>query len=132
MGPWRHPDIYGGPPAEWPGTDLSNDHPVALPYPTNVPDPAFNTPPSLSNGWTGVPLFDGRVECASCHNPHDPTNPSFLRVANAASALQPRHHAGARARIFVTSAAISDGTARRAIFSIRNELFMMSIIDDFM
>ena len=87
-----HPDMYGGPPANWLGTDLSNDHPVAMLYPTIVQDPAFNTPPSLSNGWTDVPLFEGRVECASCHNPHDPTNPAFLRVANAASALCLRCH----------------------------------------
>jgi predicted CXXCH cytochrome family protein len=34
-----------------------------------------------------VKLFDGRVECASCHDPHDCSNKPFLRMSNEKSAL---------------------------------------------
>jgi predicted CXXCH cytochrome family protein len=75
-----HPD--GGQfPGEWwqIGPDLSNDHPISMSYPTPAEDPDFNTPSDPQNGWQDVRLFGGRVECPSCHNPHDPTNVPFLR-----------------------------------------------------
>lgn len=34
-----------------------------------------------------VRLFNGRVECASCHDPHSCSNPLFLRISNDRSAL---------------------------------------------
>ncbi len=81
-----HPGIHGEP-IQWTGTDLGNDHPVAMTYPTASQDPQFNTPPDPQLGWPDLPLWDGRVECASCHNPHDPTHRPFLRRTNLASAL---------------------------------------------
>lgn len=70
------------------GTNLSDDHPVGMTYPTAMEDAAFNLPPDLDKGWTGsIKLYNGRVECPSCHNVHDPTVRPFLRESNAQSAL---------------------------------------------
>ncbi len=82
-----HGEIYGDPPANWQGTDLSNDHPISMDYPLPAEDPAFNVPPDLANGWPDVVLFDGRVECPTCHDVHDPTIPPFLTTSNAGSLL---------------------------------------------
>lgn len=82
-----HPDIYGDPSVTWIGTNLSNDHPVAMTYPTAAQDAGFNIPPDLATGWSTVKLYGGQVECASCHNPHDPDNRPFLRSTNAGSQL---------------------------------------------
>lgn len=94
------------------GTDLRNDHPVGVRFPPSGPGVDFNPPTATrtsvrwfdSNG-NGMPdtrevrLYESgdgyEVECASCHDPHgvpsggtgSPFNPSFLRVANTASAL---------------------------------------------
>lgn len=68
------------------GTDLSNDHPIGVTYPTSLPaeyhDP--NTfAPGIGNG-PGVRLVNingtDRVECTSCHNVHNNGLGSFLRV----------------------------------------------------
>jgi len=95
------------------GTDLTNDHPVGIRYPTTFGAGLDFKPPTATVG--GVSFFDsdgnGRadpknvrlyssgegheVECASCHDPHGvPSggpgsvfNPSFLRVANNNSVL---------------------------------------------
>lgn len=74
------------------GTDLRNDHPISMPYPTAAQDPAFKAPPDLQKGWGGtspndVKLYAGWVECGSCHNVHDPDQAPFLRKTNGASAL---------------------------------------------
>lgn len=87
-----HADFYGGKRVLVLGTDLSNDHPISMPYPTAAQDPAFNRPPDAANGWGGgskndVKLFAGAVECGSCHNVHNPDYGHFLRKANAGSAL---------------------------------------------
>lgn len=80
------------------GGDLTNDHPISITYSVGTgagQDPGFN---AAVGGKVGtLPLFrapgaaataDGdQVECASCHNPHDPDFGSFLRISNAASAL---------------------------------------------
>ena len=61
--------------------DLRNDHPVSMRYAGLLRvDEDFrkpNTPGGFSNG---VKLYEGRVECASCHNVHDPSKDLFLRV----------------------------------------------------
>jgi hypothetical protein len=69
------------------GTDLSDDHPVGMPYPTAGVDPAFNVPPDMTTGWTNLPLYDTVVECATCHAVHDPDIAPFLRLSNAGSAM---------------------------------------------
>ncbi|MCC7292460.1 MAG: cytochrome c3 family protein [Phycisphaerales bacterium] len=66
------------------GTDLSNDHPIGIEYP--APGDDFNDPNEfMSRGNSlGVRLvsFSGveRVECNSCHNPHNPGLGNFLRA----------------------------------------------------
>jgi predicted CXXCH cytochrome family protein len=67
------------------GTDLRNDHPISVTYSTSA-DAAFNAPSGgRINGQ--LPLYGGRVECGTCHNPHNTTNPPFLRLSNGTSAL---------------------------------------------
>jgi len=78
------------------GTNLSNDHPVNFVY-----NDALVTADTATGGavaglkdpdtLTNVRLFgasgSATVQCASCHNPHDATNTSFLRDTMAGSAL---------------------------------------------
>ncbi len=82
-----HGTIIGQPPPNFQGMDLSNDHPIAMTYPTPLQDPAFNTPPDPQTGWTNVRLYDGRVECPTCHAVHDPGHVPFLRMPNTGSQL---------------------------------------------
>lgn len=73
------------------GTDLSNDHPVNFVY---------NDALATADGYLHDPdtdiapvrLYDGRVQCASCHDPHidygaDPDVTPFLRHPITGSAL---------------------------------------------
>jgi predicted CXXCH cytochrome family protein len=70
------------------GTDLSNDHPISITYdPTATPDATEWNTANAQNYVNGIPLFDGRVECGSCHNPHDDQFGVFLRASNSGSAL---------------------------------------------
>ncbi len=69
------------------GTSLVDDHPVNFVYDTalatsdgGLVDPAGS--PTIQS-W----LFAGTVQCASCHDVHDPTNVPFLNASNNASAL---------------------------------------------
>lgn len=82
-----HGEMYGDPPAVWLGTDLGDDHPIAVHYPTPALDPEFQTPPDPNRGWSQVPLFAGRIECSTCHDVHDATYQPFLRISNVGSAL---------------------------------------------
>lgn len=73
------------------GEDLRNDHPISVVYDPTA-DPAFNSAASILAA--GLKLFTdpaspgSKVQCASCHNPHDnTTNQPFLRVNNAGSTL---------------------------------------------
>lgn len=66
------------------GTDLRNDHPISVTY-DNVADPAFIAP--TSGKVDILPLYTGRVECGTCHNPHNTTFTPFLRKANSSSNL---------------------------------------------
>ena len=72
-------------PAAAPFTDLSDDHPVSIPY--SLVSPGLHERPINDVFPNGVRLFEGRVECASCHNVHDPDNRPFLRIADSGSAL---------------------------------------------
>lgn len=67
------------------GPDLSNDHPISMPYPTANSN--YNTPPDAVKGWGNARLFNGKVECASCHAVHDPGIVPFLSASNSGSAL---------------------------------------------
>jgi hypothetical protein len=79
--------------------DLSNDHPISIVFPTYDLDQGFYQPtiPTKEGGRqfpNGVRTFAGdKVQCASCHNPHDPDEEDtegrapFLRTANDYSAL---------------------------------------------
>ena len=93
------------------GVDLSNDHPVGIPYcgggqtttgNASCADIDFNpvnTGPNASSYTVGTSatmkermrLYSTgaqlTVECGSCHDPHNSTNTSFLRVSNAGSAV---------------------------------------------
>lgn len=95
------------------GTDLRNDHPVGVSFPSaSGPGTDFNAPTATQGSSTYFDLDgDGRmdkdeirfydsgagakVECASCHDPHgvSPTgasgtfNPTFLRISNSGSAV---------------------------------------------
>lgn len=94
-----HADLFGGRRRTLVlGTDMRNDHPVSMPYPTPTQDPAFKIPPDPGGGWGGsspneVKLYAGWVECGSCHNVHNPDNAPFLRKSNAVSALCTTCHA---------------------------------------
>lgn len=67
------------------GPIMSDDHPISISYSTSVANnpTAFNATPLV------VKLFgiNNNVECATCHDPHDPANGNFLRINNAGSAL---------------------------------------------
>jgi len=85
-----HPEYYSGREGNYRlGTDLSDDHPISMTYPTPAQDSNFNIPSDLQDGWGAgdVRLVDGKVECVSCHNVHDPSIPPFLVKSNAGSAL---------------------------------------------
>lgn len=69
------------------GTDLTNDHPIGVAYPTTYIGQRWNDPATFApgrNGGSGVRLVTvagvKRVECNSCHTPHDNGLGNFLRV----------------------------------------------------
>jgi predicted CXXCH cytochrome family protein len=64
------------------GTDISNDHPVSIPYPTAAGGQAGLV--SRANAVTAGFLFFGagadQMECGTCHDPHNqPAEGFFLR-----------------------------------------------------
>ena len=80
------------------GAGLSNDHPVSILYDENaaslrpkntvladIPD----APPADWGNYTTIQnmLRSERVECGSCHDPHNSDNGTFLRISNNGSAL---------------------------------------------
>ena len=67
------------------GTDLQDDHPIAVEYPSDLDN--YNDPITFDlgvGGATGVQLINiggaDRVECSSCHNTHNNGLGDFLRV----------------------------------------------------
>jgi len=68
------------------GANLMDDHPISITYPTPTQDPDFNTPPDPVRGWPNLKLFNGKVECPTCHDPHN-GQPLFLRITNDYSQL---------------------------------------------
>lgn len=77
------------------GTDLTNDHPVSFTFDAALAtaDGALFNPTTKLSGITPAGtiqtdmLFNNKLQCASCHNPHGMGNPKFLRKSNAGSAL---------------------------------------------
>ena len=72
------------------GTDLRNDHPVSITY--DATKAGLKATSTTLTGWAGATtiaqlLRSSKVECGSCHDPHEATNGTFLRVANTGSAL---------------------------------------------
>jgi predicted CXXCH cytochrome family protein len=71
-------------------TDLRNDHPISVSY-DPAQDPAFNAVAAVRAA--GVKLFvdptsfGEKVQCASCHKPHNNANAPLLRVNNSGSSL---------------------------------------------
>lgn len=68
------------------GSELSDDHPIGMEYPTERTG-EYNNPSSFDpgiDGATGVKLVEVdnmyRVECTSCHGPHNNGLGKFLRV----------------------------------------------------
>ena len=68
------------------GPDLGSSHPIAVDYPTGVTS-RFVQPPDAQRGWSDAKLYNGKVECPTCHEVHNPAIPPFLRRSNASSLL---------------------------------------------
>lgn len=62
--------------------DLSTVHPIAIAYDTTA-----NTQLVPVANLVGVKLYNGKVQCASCHDAHGTANSMFLRVSTTGSAL---------------------------------------------
>lgn len=63
------------------GTDLRNDHPISMRYAGFLRvDADFRLPDTPQGFNNGVRLYEGRVECASCHNVHNPEKDLLLRA----------------------------------------------------
>lgn len=73
------------------GTDLRNDHPVSFTYDATLASADGHLVMPVSASWVDaghkVPLFNSKLECASCHDVHDDSNSPFLRKNNVGSAL---------------------------------------------
>lgn len=63
------------------GTDLRDDHPISVRYAGfAIDNPNFRTVDSPFGFDNGVTLYDGMVECASCHDIHNPQARMLLRL----------------------------------------------------
>jgi len=81
------------------GTDLRNDHPVAIIYetaratkPTEFVTQVVSGTKITTGGVSPLPLYgtsaaNATVECASCHNAHNNSLGNFLRKANTGSGM---------------------------------------------
>jgi len=68
--------------------DMTKDHPVTVPYPASSTGAFISyVPIATVRASTAVKLFSDTVQCASCHDTHDPQYGSFLRSTNTGSAL---------------------------------------------
>jgi predicted CXXCH cytochrome family protein len=65
--------------------DLSDDHPVSftwVPGISGINDPIDPLRGSWAGAGTELKLFNGRMECSTCHDVHDNTDGPFLRMSN--------------------------------------------------
>jgi predicted CXXCH cytochrome family protein len=81
----------GGNPAgglDWQGvfldTDLRQQHPISVVYDPAF-DPGFRSVAEVEAA--GLELFDGRVQCMTCHEPHSQQFYPFLRMSASGGAL---------------------------------------------
>jgi len=66
------------------GTRGLRSHPVGVQYPSARPD--YHPAAAVTAG--GLPLPDGRIQCTTCHDPHNTRGyDGFLRISNQRSAL---------------------------------------------
>lgn len=80
------------------GHGAFNTHPISITY--NRSD-SLDFHRGKPDAIGGLPLFDtadskayyGKMQCPSCHNPHDATNGTFLRISNQRSSLCLKCHA---------------------------------------
>lgn len=63
------------------GQDLRGDHPISITYNPGL-DGGFQSLASVQSALQlyGDAVNPDQVECATCHNPHEADNPTFLRV----------------------------------------------------
>lgn len=91
------PNIGGGGLGTF-GGDLSDDHPISFSYDAVWTEYDGASKPGLhdfasiptaisSRLYADIGTGGHRVECSTCHNPHEATLPSFLVMSNAVSAL---------------------------------------------
>ena len=79
-------------------SSLATDHPISFTYDLGLTTNSLSglAVPS-SAAWVDaghtVPLFAGKLECGSCHEPHNNSFGKFLRISNAGSALCIKCHA---------------------------------------
>jgi len=74
----RHPGLF-------PTGHATSNHPVGIAYPRN--DRGYRPAPAVTASGD-IALPNGRVECISCHDPHDQSGLSHMLVtSNARSAL---------------------------------------------
>lgn len=62
----------------WLDTDLRNHHPISIVY-DPVLDPSFRTIAEVQAA--GLVLYDGKVQCMTCHEPHTQQFRPFLRLS---------------------------------------------------
>lgn len=80
------------------GGDLTNDHPISFKYQSSIDggDTTLNPRDGGGNSVGGLPLWNEKVECVTCHDPHinyypayggDASLKPFLRKSNGSSGL---------------------------------------------
>jgi predicted CXXCH cytochrome family protein len=70
------------------GTDLRDDHPISFTYNTALATADGELRDPSGNATVANLLFNSRMECASCHDPHGVAGVNkLLRMSNSGSAL---------------------------------------------
>lgn len=74
------------------GTDLRNDHPVSMVYTSAKSSSSTSGNNDFATGFydppkNNLPLYDGKVQCGTCHDPHRSNTQTFLRLSNDGSAV---------------------------------------------
>lgn len=74
---------------DWEGVyfdpDMRNQHPISVVYDPNRRPGAFRA--AVGGAVGGLPLYSGKVECATCHEPHSEQYKYFLRQSNVGGSL---------------------------------------------